>query len=285
MSKAKVIAALMTVVLLLFSAAAGETWKAAEENLPLFRMLLDRLDTDEKEPAAADRAETENILAEIRRVNKADYEVGRAITDHWFGTVRNSGYRRFTYRGEETAVPLERSGLDFSGKHAFVVMGYQLQDGEMKAELTGRCDAAAAAACSFPDAVLICTGGATGMNNPEERTEAGEMKKYLTRTCGIDARRIFTDEAAMTTLENALNTFRILKQEGVHRITIVTSDYHQLWAQVLFNAVAAVWKTAAGYEVSIVGNYNLPVRDAFSGARSGLSQLMSLLRGGVPVEP
>ena len=155
----------------------------------------------------------------------------------------------------------------------------------MTDELKGRCDAAAAAARSFPDSQVICTGGATGQRNWENHTEAGEMKMYLARDCHIDADRILTDEQAQSTLENAVNVFLILKQEGIEKITLITSDYHQMWAQVLFNAVAAIWKARTGMEVSIVGNYNYTVRPSVKYSGAGLSALRVLLREGITVEP
>ena len=136
-----------------------------------------------------------------------------------------------------------------------MVLGYQLQNGEMTRELKGRCEAAAAAARSFPDALIVCSGGATGSNNPEGHTEAGMMKAYLTGKCGIAADRILTDEEAMTTAENAVNTFRMLMENDVKSITVVTSSYHQRWGQVLCNAMAALYWRWYGYSVDIVENY------------------------------
>ena len=129
--------------------------------------------------------------------------------------------------------------LPVSGKHAFVVLGLQLADGEMTDELKARCDAAAAAAKAFPESVLVCSGGATGENNPARHTEAGLMKSWLTKHCGIAASRILTDEKAMTTAENALNTFEILRQQGIESITLITSDYHQRRASLCFCAAGS----------------------------------------------
>ena len=67
---------------------------------------------------------------------------------------------------------------------------YLLPDGEMTEELVGRCKAAAAAAKAFPDSIIVCTGGATGANNPDGHTEAGLMKEYLVKRCGISRKRI-----------------------------------------------------------------------------------------------
>ncbi len=107
------------------------------------------------------------------------------------------------------------------------------------------------------------------------------MKQYLTETCGIDAGRIYTDPDAMTTGENAVNTFRILRELEIDTYTVVTSDYHQLWAQILFNAMAAIYEKETGYQVRMVGNYNYlaePSATAAGHARTGLQQLASLFR-------
>ena len=264
---------------LLLCAARAEDWHPAEDDLPRFRELFDLLTDALEDPAAADRTAADAMLEQIRQESEDDYDVGRAVTDHWFDTVLNRRYHMYYHRGDLTAPELKYSREDFSARHAFVVRGDQLQNGEMQPELIGRCEAAAAAARSFPDAILVCTGGVTGHNNPGNHSEAGEMKKYLTGQCGIEAERIFTDEAAMTTTENAVNTFRILKEQGIESITVVTSDYHQLWGQVLFNAMAAVYEKSAGYRVRIAGNFNYPARpeaDSRNYCRSALNQLPSL---------
>ena len=158
----------------------------------------------------------------------------------------------------------------------------------MQEELIGRCDAAAAAARSYPDAILITTGGATGSNNPEGHTEAGMMKDYLTEQCGIDAGRIFTDTEAMTTLENAVNSFRILKEKGIETFTIVTSNYHQRWAQILFNAVAAAREKGTGYRVRLVGNYNYPAQPDTprrAHCATAANQLRALMRNEAGMNP
>ena len=129
----------------------------------------------------------------------------------------------------------------------------------MTAELAGRCDAAAAVARSFPGAIVVCSGGATGENNPEGHTEAGLMKEYLSENCGIDTERIFIDEKAMTTAENAVNTFEILREQRIKTMTIVTSAYHQRWGQAVYNAVGALFRQRYGFDVRVVGNYCLDI--------------------------
>ena len=279
MANLKKLTALIIALVLVGTAAQAE-WKAGKGNNRRFLELLQLLADSIDEGGEPDMPAVNGVLAEIRERSGDDYDIARAIVDHWNGTVADGNYRMFMYRGERTAEALEESGLDFSGKHAFIVLGVKLEDGEMQQELIGRCDAAAAAARSFPDSILITTGGATGANNPEGHTEAGLMKDYLIEQHGIDAGRIFAETEAMTTLENAVNSFRIMKRNGIETFTIVTSNYHQRWAQILFNAMAAIYEKESGYKVRIVGNFNYIARpDAkrTAGCSIGLAQLRDLI--------
>ena len=63
----------------------------------------------------------------------------------------------------------------------------------------------------------------------------------------------------MTTAENAENTFKIMRDQGVHTMTIVTSKYHQRWGQAVYNAVSALYKQRLGYDVEIVGDYSYDI--------------------------
>ena len=192
--------------------------------------------------------------------------MAKAIADHWRQVYLDPAYALCCHGEGDLAPELAEAGIPDERTHAFVVLGYELQDGEMTEELKGRCEAAAAAARSFPNAILVCSGGATGPNNPEKHTEAGLMKQYLVEVCGIEESRIFTDERAMTTAENAVNTFAIMKDQGVESMTIVTSSYHQRWGQALYNALAAIYEQQQGYHARLIGNYcfdTQPSVDAF----------------------
>lgn len=224
--------------------------------------LLNDLLKAHQSAAAEDARQIEEDLNAIRAVDSRDYEIAKAIAEHWRKVYLDPDYELCLYQGEERAEALRDFGVQDSPAHAFVVLGYELMNGEMQPELMSRCDAAAAAARAFPSTILVCSGGATGANNPQGHTEAGSMKAYLTERCGIDASRIFTDEQAMTTAENAVNTFEILRKQGVRTMTIVTSGYHQRWGQALYNAVGALYRQRAGYDVEIVGNYSCDVENA-----------------------
>ena len=220
-------------------------------------------------------------LETIRAVSTRDYEVAKAITDHWASVYLDTEYRLNLYHDDDQASEIADSGIQNTSTHAFVVLGYELKDGEMTDELKGRCEAAAAAAKMYPNSILVCSGGATGSNNPEHHTEAGIMRDYFVELCGISPDRIFTDEKAMTTAENAVNTLAILKSRGVRTMTIITSSYHQRWGQVLYNAMSAVYGQQYGYMPEIVSNYcysTEPENEAFrNDARIAIRQLASIL--------
>jgi hypothetical protein len=207
-------------------------------------------------------------------VEALDDDIARSVAAHW-KKVYLSDYRLYLYGQDDPAE------LPITGRHAFVVLGYELKNGQMTAELKGRCEAAAAAAKAFPDSILVCSGGATGSNNPHGNTEAGLMKKYLANQCGIEPERIFTDKKAMTTAENAVNTLKILREQGIETMTIVTSSYHQRWGQVLYNAMAARYRQAYGYSVELAGNYCYDIEPSnplyLEDAKIALSQLKKIL--------
>ena len=257
--------ALLTALLLLVGAAAmGEGYRVANENGNNFGKLLLQLVSSYENPSPGDAQAIAGTLADIAAVSAGDHAIARSIVDHWNAVCVNAddSYPFYVYGGGERAVELEQSEIRDSATHAFVVLGFELKNGEMRDELKGRCEAAAAAARSYPSALIVCSGGATGKNNPEQHTEAGRMRDYLVENCGIDADRIFIDERAMTTAENAVNTMEILRAQGVETMTIVTSSYHQKRGQVLYNAMAEVYGQACGYRPEIVGNYSYKIANS-----------------------
>ncbi len=281
----KILIGLSLLMLLCCTAALADEGFVTEANQKNFAVLLQDLLSAYETPCAEDEQIIARDLESIRAASAADYELAQAIAGHW-RLVYGSDYILHCYQGGEYAPELEGSGIPDTGSHAFVVLGYQLSNGEMAEELKGRCRAAAAAAHSFPKARIVCSGGATGSGNPDKHTEAGMMKAYLSQSCGIEPGRILTDEEAMTTVENAVNTFRILMENDIHTITIVTSSYHQRWGQTLYNAMAALYRQRYGFAVEIVENYCFeiePSKQSFrQDARMAQRQLGSLL--GLPAQ-
>ena len=220
-------------------------------------------------------------LEAIRAADERDYAIAADIAAHWERVYLDPDYPLYCLEpGEKEASGLAGSEIPDSPEHAFVVLGFKLQNGEMTNELKGRCRAAAAAAHSFPHTLLVCSGGATGSNNPEYHTEAGLMKKFLVQRCGLTEDRILTDEKATSTLSNAANTFEILRNQGIRSITIVTSTYHQRWGQMVYLALSAVNRHTGGYAVEILENYCYPIQASetyLHDDRFAVSQIAELL--------
>lgn len=250
------------------------------DNNANFSKLLNDLVAAYQTPEAVGQREIEADLAVIRAVSEWDYALAENIAAHWRRVWLDPDYRLFVHHGEERAEELLGTGIPDSPGHAIVVLGYELRDGEMQPELKGRCEAAAAVARTFPRTILVCSGGATGENNPRGNTEAGLMKAYLTEVCGIEPARIFIDERAMTTQENAVNSLRIMQENGVHSMTIVTSDYHQRWGQAVYNAAAALCRQREGYAVEILGNYCYEIEPTVELYRHG-EQLAAMQIAGI----
>ena len=149
-------------------------------------------------------------------------------------------------------------GLAQTNELCLVVLGFQLNpDGSMKDELIHRLEVAKACAEKYPNAVIVCTGGGTAANNPEA-TEAGRMAQWLADS-GIDPERVLIEDRSLTTAQNAIFTFEMLKERcpQVTELAIISSDYHIATGTLLFGAEAileerlkvisnAAWKAPSG---------------------------------------
>ena len=274
MIKRKIITVCVALLLILTAICVAKgsnisTNPVSEGNAENFAVLLTDLVNayEDKDGVTVQRIESD--LEEIRAVDRKDYDIAVSIADHWERVFLDPDYKLFVYHDDGTVPDLSGTGIPNSRKHALVILGFELKNGQMQPELTARCEAAAALARALPETIIVCTGGATGDNNPDRNTEAGLMKKYLVENCGIDASRIYTDDAAMTTAENALNTMKILRQQKAHSMTIVTSAYHQCWGQADYNAVAAIYNKQHGYNIEIIGNFSCDVEPATEIYRTG----------------
>jgi hypothetical protein len=278
-----VLAAAMAALLLLTGLGRRPTPRpvVSEANERNFAALLTDLVRAWEIPSAQNTAQIEDDLEAIKAVDRREYAMAREIAEQWRAAYLDKEYVYYYHQGGERADALEAADIPISGKHAIVVLGYELLNGEMQPELIGRCDAAAAVARSYPEALLVCSGGATGEYNPEGHTEAGLMRDYFVERCGIDPARILIDEQAEDTAQNAANTFAILRKAGVRSVTIVTSNYHQRRGQVLYRTMAEVYRLRYRYSVEFAGNYcydleNVPLYRRYDG-RVAINQIAMIL--------
>ena len=276
---------LLLLMLLPGNAAAVGGYAVQEENRADVGALLVQLVLACETPDEAHWQREQEALARIRQRSEIDYTIVSAVAEHWRDTYLNSAYRLYLHGEAEAIAQLEMAGARDSGDHALIILGFELHHGEMAPELVGRCNAAAALAKALPHTILVCSGGATGSHNKQQHTEAGLMKDYLVNACGIESERIFIDERAMTTADNAVNTYVIMQEHGVTSMTIVTSSYHQRWGQALYNAVGALYRQQYGYAPEIIGNYCYDIETdnpVFrNSARIALQQIAGVL--GVPM--
>jgi hypothetical protein len=267
MTRGRRFRAILLAAALLFSG----TWAAAEE--PEAETVLADLYTACKTKAADAVQKVEEEIGQIREPVLLETAV------RWKELFIDSGYKLYM-NGRDKPEDLE---IPDPSKHAFVVLGYCLRNGEMEPELQGRCKAAGTVAKAYPDAIVLCSGGATGSNNPNRNTEARLMRDYMIRKCGIAGDRILLDRDSLTTAENARNSLRILSEMGIETVTVVTSAYHQRWGSMLFYAAAA-WYRKQGIPMEIIGNwcYNTTPAAGYDGINSSfaMTQLRVLLLTG-----
>ena len=119
------------------------------------------------------------FFADLAAAQKAYYQIEKdelAIDDELLATISKTW--KETYLVPDYGILIngvdDPAVLEFSGKHAFVVLGFALADGEMTDELKARCEAAAAAAKAFPDSILVCSGGRRQQSGRTHRSRPDE---------------------------------------------------------------------------------------------------------------
>jgi len=153
-------------------------------------------------------------------------------------------------------------GLDDTDALCLVALGFQLnEDGTMKDELIERLKVVLASAEKYPNAYVVCTGGGTAKND-ESATEAGKMAEWLVEN-GIKKDRVIVEDKSITTAQNAIYTYEILKEKypSVSKIAIISSDYHIATGALLFGAEATLIADRAGeekYEIVSNAAYKAP---------------------------
>lgn len=146
-------------------------------------------------------------------------------------------------------------GLPQDNALGIVVMGYALNaNGSMRQELVDRLTVALACAQSYPNAYVICTGGATAKNS--SATEAGVMAQWL-KDRGVASSRIIVEKNSYSTTQNAQKTYNLLIREypQIRSLAVVTSDYHVYRSVLAFQAMSDYTSTVSGtHPIDVVGS-------------------------------
>lgn len=111
---------------------------------------------------------------------------------------------------------------------AIVVLGCRVRGEAPSPMLARRLDAALETLSENPDALCVVCGGKGGGENI---SEAEAMRRYLIER-GIPDDRILAEDRSTNTRENITFAAELLKEYGIDRVVIVTSEFHQYRADV-----------------------------------------------------
>lgn len=271
----RIAAGLLSLVLVLWLAVPA---RAAEEKPETYiRQILNYYRYYQQEAQTDIRI----LLDRMARVDPAGAEIWENIVDQW-------GFISEEMQVCKDSLP---DGLPEDDSLCIVVMGYCLnRDGSMQRELIRRLEVALRSAQKYPNAYILCTGGATSAGG--NITEAGAMARWLEKQ-GISKERIIEEPRAMSTTQNAIKSCKLLAADypQVKSLALITSDYHIYQSCVLFAGMSAycgggmevvgsaVYHTGAGSQVNLlrqarylselagveVGNMGKPVLSQLTG--------------------
>jgi len=124
-----------------------------------------------------------------------------------------------------------------------VVLGCRVYGERASLSMVERLDAAYDYLVEHPQSVCVLSGG---KGDGENITEAECMYRYLVNK-GIDAARLYKEEASTTTRENLLFSKQLIEEQGLHPvIAIATSEYHEYRAGMIANALDIEWAAVPG---------------------------------------
>lgn len=124
-----------------------------------------------------------------------------------------------------------------------VVLGCRVYGERASLSMVERLDAAYEYLTEHPESKCVLSGG---KGDGENITEAECMYRYLVSK-GIDAARLYKEEASTTTRENLLFSKLLIEEQGLHPvIAIATSEYHEYRAGMIANALEIDWAAVPG---------------------------------------
>lgn len=229
----RIIAAILVVVL--FSATVVRVHASENTAEEYIRQILNYYIHYQKK---AD-AEINDLLAQLETVDPEQAILWQKIMDNW----------SWTYDEMTVNMDVLPDNLPQDDSLCILIMGYRLnENGTLRPELVDRLTVALHAAEKYPNAWILCTGGAT--SNFESITEGQQMAAWLVQN-GVAESRILVETEALSTTENVSNAYSILKEyPQIDAVAVVTSDYHIRRSCMMFNAVSLYY----GGSVRVAGN-------------------------------
>ena len=174
-------------------------------------------------------AETDiqRLIDEMAKTSEKKATAWRKIMDYW----------RYVSTQLIVNIDIVPDNLPTDESFAIMILGKSLEsDGSLKTELIDRLTMGKAVADAYPNAYIVVTGGIDD-SATHGKTEGGAMAEWLIGQ-GVAESRIIVEEKAADTAENAINSFKILRNQypDVTSYTVVTSDYHMHRSCLLFEA-------------------------------------------------
>lgn len=176
-------------------------------------------------------------IQNLRNRSKKRPKRPRSVIDQWPIDVRPfSKFQTHDKRwsGERTDRMMNMSEVNIripnnlrTDQHCMAILGYQLDNqGNLQKVAIDRLKKAKELAKAYPKSKIICSGGAPRKDDVTNRvTEAQAMANWLIRE-GISPERILLEDKSTDTIENAMNTIKMMNKEGIRDVTVVTSVSH-----------------------------------------------------------
>lgn len=124
-----------------------------------------------------------------------------------------------------------------------VVLGCRVYGERASLSMVERLDAAYEYLTEHPESKCVLSGG---QGDGENISEAECMYRYLVSQ-GIDASRLYKEEASTTTRENLLFSKQLIEEQGLNPVVaIATSEYHMYRAGMIANALDISWAAVPG---------------------------------------
>ncbi len=191
------------------------------------KLILEEIITTYGEQPESSQRKLKRLFRELEAADSEKAALWQGIMDFWKSCDNSPVY--------ENELP---EGLPEDNSLCLVILGYQLnEDGTMQDELIGRLEVALRCAEQYPNAYVLCTGGATAKDNPDA-TEAGQMAAWLTEH-GLAESRLLIESSATNTMENAFLSYQLLQrdQPQIHSLAIISSSYHVIRGSVLYESI------------------------------------------------
>lgn len=172
---------------------------------------------------ANDSGKIESCLDALEAESPAEGALWRRIMTDW-ARLNEAGFENHRVLPDD---------LPQDDSLCIVVFGYGLgADGSIQPELEDRLYVALNAARQYPNAYVAVTGGQT--SEVAGVTEGGQMAVWL-RAQGVAESRLIVEDQALSTTQNAANTYKLLTSAypQVKTLAVVTSDYHVACAGVM----------------------------------------------------